>query len=200
MNKSIESEEYQYLKIVEDIIDNGELRHGRDGIITLSKFYKSMKFSLKEEIFPLITTKKMFFRGIVEELLWMIKGSTNSKDLESKGVNIWKKNGSKENLKKLGFNNREEGDLGPIYGFQWRHYGAEYTTCDEVYSGGIDQLQNCIDMIKNTPTSRRIILDSWNVKDLDKMVLPPCHVLYHFYVSNNKELSCYLYQRSGDFG
>ncbi|XP_043545265.1 thymidylate synthase [Chiloscyllium plagiosum] len=127
-------------------------------------------------------------------------GSTNSKELSEKGIRIWDANGSRDFLDKHGFSNREEGDLGPVYGFQWRHFGAEYKDMHADYSGqGVDQLQNVIDTIRNNPDDRRIIMCAWNPKDVPHMALPPCHALCQFYVCNG-ELSCQLYQRSGDMG
>uniref|UniRef100_A0A8C4X275 Thymidylate synthase n=1 Tax=Eptatretus burgeri TaxID=7764 RepID=A0A8C4X275_EPTBU len=150
--------------------------------------------------FPLLTTKRMFWKGVVEELLWFIKGSTNAKELSAKGVRIWDANGSREFLDRSGFPDREEGDLGPVYGFQWRHFGAEYTGMHTDYSGqGVDQLQQVIDAIKNNPDDRRIIMCAWNPKDLPIMALPPCHALCQFYVAD-RELSCQMYQRSADMG
>ncbi|XP_007899121.2 thymidylate synthase [Callorhinchus milii] len=150
--------------------------------------------------FPLLTTKRVFFKGVLEELLWFIKGSTNSKELSERGVKIWDANSSRDFLDKLGFMSREEGDLGPVYGFQWRHYGADYKDMHSDYTGqGVDQLQKVIDTIKNNPDDRRIIMCAWNPKDVPKMALPPCHALCQFYVLNG-ELSCQLYQRSGDVG
>ncbi|XP_070076888.1 thymidylate synthase isoform X1 [Equus przewalskii] len=150
--------------------------------------------------FPLLTTKRVFWKGVLEELLWFIKGSTNANELSCKGVKIWDANGSRDFLDSLGFSAREEGDLGPVYGFQWRHFGAEYKDMDSDYSGqGVDQLQKVINTIKTNPDDRRIILCAWNPKDLPLMALPPCHALCQFYVVNG-ELSCQLYQRSGDMG
>ncbi|KFO27108.1 Thymidylate synthase [Fukomys damarensis] len=150
--------------------------------------------------FPLLTTKRVFWKGVLEELLWFIKGSTNAKELSSKGVKIWDANGSRDFLDSLGFSSRQEGDLGPVYGFQWRHFGADYKDMDSDYSGqGVDQLQKVIDTIKTNPDDRRIIMCAWNPKDLPLMALPPCHALCQFYVVNG-ELSCQLYQRSGDMG
>jgi len=150
--------------------------------------------------FPLLTTKRVFWRGVVEELLWFIKGSTNGKELSEKGVKIWEANGSKEFLEKQGITDREEGDLGPVYGFQWRHSGAKYKDMHADYTGkGIDQLADVINTIKNNPASRRIIMCAWNPTDLKAMALPPCHCLAQFYVANG-ELSCQLYQRSADMG
>uniref|UniRef100_A0A8B9DFM5 Thymidylate synthase n=1 Tax=Anser cygnoides TaxID=8845 RepID=A0A8B9DFM5_ANSCY len=128
------------------------------------------------------------------------EGSTNAKELSAKGVKIWDANGSREFLDKQGFCTREEGDLGPVYGFQWRHFGAEYKDMHTDYSNqGVDQLKNVIDMIKTNPDDRRIIMCAWNPKDISLMALPPCHALCQFYVLNG-ELSCQLYQRSGDMG
>ena len=188
-----------YLNTVKNIIINGSLKNDRTGVGTISKFGIQIRYNLRNQ-FPLFTTKKVPFRIIAEELLWFINGSTDSELLNSKNVKIWNANGSREFLDKQGFQDRTIGDLGPVYGFQWRHFGAEYINKNTNYSGqGIDQLQNCISIIKNNPDSRRIILCAWNPIDIPKMALPPCHTLCQFYVNNNK-LSCQLYQRSGDMG
>ena len=159
-----------------------------------------MRFSLRGGSFPLLTTKKVFYRGIAEELFWFIRGSTNAKELQEKNVRIWDGNSSREFLDSLGFTSREEGDLGPVYGFQWRHFGAEYVDMHADYEGkGVDQLAEVINRIKTKPSDRRIIMCAWNPADLDKMALPPCHCLVQFYVANG-ELSCQLYQRSADMG
>lgn len=159
-----------------------------------------MRFNLRDNVFPLLTTKRVFWRGVVEELLWFIRGSTNAKELSQKDVHIWDANSSREFLDSCGFTNRKEGDLGPVYGFQWRHYGAKYQNMDTDYSGqGIDQLKQIIDKIQHSPNDRRIIMSAWNPGDISEMALPPCHCLVQFYV-NNGELSCQLYQRSADMG
>ena len=122
-----------------------------------------MRFSLADNALPLLTTKRVFWRGVVEELLWFIKGSTNALELRAKGVHIWDGNGSREYLDKIGLSHRAEGDLGPVYGFQWRHFGAEYEGVDADYTGkGVDQLKEVVNKIKNNPTDRRIILSAWN--------------------------------------
>lgn len=158
-----------------------------------------MRYSLKES-FPLLTTKRVFWRAVVEELLWFIRGSTNALELKEKNVNIWDANSTREYLDSIGLSDRVEGDLGPVYGFQWRHYGAEYKDMYTDYTGkGIDQLKNIIETLKTNPNDRRIIMCSWNPIDLPKMALPPCHCLVQFYVANG-ELSCMLYQRSADMG
>jgi thymidylate synthase len=159
-----------------------------------------MRFNLENNSFPLLTTKKMFMKGVVEELLWFLRGDTNSKNLENKGVSIWKGNSSREALDNLGFTNREDGDCGPIYGFNFRHYGAEYKDCDTNYTNcGYDQVKEVLRLLKEEPTSRRILINLWNPTSLKDTVLPACHVLYQFKVFGNK-LSCSLYQRSGDVG
>ena len=127
---------------------------------------------------------------MVEELLWFLKGDTNSTNLSKKKVKIWDGNGSREFLDKNGFTEREEGDLGPVYGFQWRHFGAEYGTMHDDYEGqGTDQIAYIIEQLKENPTNRRILLNAWNVADLDKMALPPCHILCQFYVDSESRLS-----------
>lgn len=191
--------ELQYLHLVREIIDTGVERDDRTGVGTRSLFGKSMRFNLAEG-FPLLTTKRVFWRGVVQELLWMISGSTDSKALSKEKVGIWDANGSREFLDSLGFTEREEGDLGPVYGFQWRHFGAEYIDCNTDYrEQGVDQLKNVIDTIRNNPNDRRIVLSAWNPSDLKSMVLPPCHMFCQFYVASGK-LSCQMYQRSCDMG
>ncbi|KHG12223.1 Bifunctional dihydrofolate reductase-thymidylate synthase [Gossypium arboreum] len=205
-------EEYLYLNMIQDIISEGNLKGDRTGTGTLSKFGCQMRFNLRKT-FPLLTTKacillllvsiclqKVFWRGVVEELLWFISGSTNAKVLQEKGIHIWDGNASREFLDSIGLTDREEGDLGPVYGFQWRHFGARYTDMHADYTGqGFDQLLDVIDKIKNNPNDRRIILSAWNPSDLKLMALPPCHMFAQFYVANG-ELSCQMYQRSCDMG
>lgn len=159
-----------------------------------------MRFDLRNDVMPLLTTKRVFWRAVVEELLWFVRGSTDAKELQAKNVRIWDGNSTREFLDKSGFQDREEGDLGPVYGFQWRHFGAEYKACGDDYAGqGIDQLNDVITRIRNNPNDRRIIMCAWNAADLPKMALPPCHCLVQFYVADG-ELSCQLYQRSADMG
>lgn len=193
-------DEYQYLDLVRHIINHGKRKGDRTGTGTLSVPGGMCRYSLRDGAFPLLTTKRVFWRGVVEELLWFIHAGTNSNDLARKSVHIWDKNGSKEFLEKEGFTHRNQGDLGPIYGFQWRHCGADYKSMSHDYEGmGIDQLQEVIDTIKTNPDSRRIIMSAWNVVDIPKMVLPPCHCFVQFTVEQN-ELTCILYQRSADMG
>lgn len=193
------SEEFQYLELVQNIIANGIEKSDRTGVGTKSLFGAQLRFNLQKG-FPLLTTKKVFWRGIVEELLFFIQGQTNSKILEEKGINIWKGNSSRQFLDNKKMFDREEGDIGPMYGWQWRHWGAKYIDMHTDYSGqGIDQLTQCIRLIKEDPSSRRIVMSAWNVSDMEDMVLNPCHVLVQFYVSNN-QLSCLMFQRSVDCG
>ena len=177
--------ETEYLNLLKLIVDTGELSSDRTGTGTLSLFGPHLSFSLQNNTIPLLTTKKVYWKGVVEELLWFIQGCTDSNVLNAKGVKIWNGNGSKEFLNKCGFTDRKEGDLGPVYGYQWRNWGG-------------DQLKTLINNIKTNPFSRRHILSAWNVDDIPKMVLPPCHVMAQFYIRNNK-LSCHMYQRSADF-
>jgi len=192
-------EEYLYLNAIREIIDKGTDMGDRTGVGTRSMFGKMLRFNLRNG-FPLLTTKRVFWRGVVEELLWFVGGDTNGKHLSEKGVKIWEGNGSREFLDGRGLTHREEGDLGPVYGFQWRHFGAEYVDMHTDYTGkGVDQLAECIRKIKEDPTDRRILLSAWNPADLHLMALPPCHMFCQFYVANG-ELSCLMYQRSCDMG
>lgn len=194
-------EEYQYLDAIREIIDSGAVGGDRTGVGTHAVFGRMMRYDLRTS-FPLLTTKRVFWRGVAEELLWFIKGDTNAKNLSDKGVKIWDDNGSKAFLEKNGLGHREEFDLGPVYGFQWRHFGAKYVDMHTDYSGqGVDQLAECIKKIKENPTDRRILLSAWNPADLKEMALPPCHMFCQFYVDVAKgELSCLMHQRSCDMG
>uniref|UniRef100_A0A146KM90 Thymidylate synthase n=1 Tax=Lygus hesperus TaxID=30085 RepID=A0A146KM90_LYGHE len=194
------SDEFQYLDHLYKILVGGNVREDRTGVGTLSIFGAQMRYSLADNTLPLLTTKRVFWKGICAELLWFIRGSTNAKELANEGVHIWDGNSSREFLDSVGLNDREEGDLGPVYGFQWRHFGAEYGTMHDKYEGrGVDQLRKVIERIKTKPDCRRIIMTAWNPCDIDKMALPPCHCLVQFYVHDGK-LSCQLYQRSADMG
>ncbi len=167
----------QYLDLLQHVIDKGDYRKDRTGTGTRSVFGYQMRFNL-EDGFPLITTKKLHLKSIIYELLWFLKGETNIQFLKENSVRIWNDWAD------------DKGELGPVYGYQWRSW-----TNDEGRS--IDQISQVIKAIKETPESRRLIVSAWNVGDLDKMVLPPCHVLFQFYVSGER-LSCQLYQRSAD--
>lgn len=201
----VDTDEKQYMDLVKNIIQYGKLKKTRNDI-TKGIFGYQLRYDLQEG-YPLSTVKKSYPKAIFEELMWMIRGQTDAKILQKKGVHIWDKNSSKKYLEKYGLP-YEEGDIGPGYGFQMRHYGAEYINCVMDYSGqGIDQLQNCINLIKSDPYSRRIVIDLWNSRDIHKMALPPCHMIYNFgvelYDSVNEagkrgKLNCHLLQRSWD--
>lgn len=195
----VNHQELQYISLVKELIAYGDERDDRTGIGTRSDFARQLRFTLHRH-FPLLTTKRVWFKGVVEELLWFISGSTNAKKLSERGVRIWEANGSKAFLESRSLGHREEGDLGPIYGFQWRHSGAKYIDMHTDYTGqGVDQLAECIRLIKEDPMSRRIVMSAWNPSDLNQMVLPPCHMSCQFYVANGM-LSCQMIQRSADMG
>lgn len=164
----------QYLDMLRNVMENGVDKMDRTGTGTRSVFGQQMRFDLNKG-FPLVTTKKMHLKSIIHELLWFIKGDTNIKYLQDNGVRIWNEWAD------------ENGDLGPVYGSQWRNWNGE----------GIDQLAEVVDKLKNNPNDRRIIISAWNVGKISEMKLPPCHMMFQFYVANNK-LSCMLYQRSCD--
>jgi dihydrofolate reductase/thymidylate synthase len=237
-------EEDQYLHMCRDILERGNRRGDRTGTGTLSLFGTQMRFSLRDGRLPLLTTKRTFWRGVAEELLWFVsvrvvlrldghcrlvvcyvfavggpwlsvifahtlfgtlhhrQGNTNANDLAAKDIHIWDGNGSREFLDSRGLTERAEGDLGPVYGFQWRHFGATYVDMHTDYTGqGVDQLADCIHKIMHNPEDRRIIMSAWNPADLGLMALPPCHMFCQFYVDLEKnEVSCHMYQRSADMG
>jgi thymidylate synthase len=193
-------EEYQYLDLIASIIERGVERSDRTGIGTRSIFGAQMRFSLADHMFPLLTTKRVYWRGVVEELMWFLRGETNGKILTEKGVSIWDANGSRAFLDSRGLTQREEFDLGPIYGFQWRHFGAEYVDMHTDYHHkGYDQVSEMIKTIKTNPNDRRLIISAWNPASQSQMALPPCHMFAQFYVANST-LSCLMYQRSCDMG
>ena len=198
MNK----EEHQYLDLVKEVIESGYHETGRNGK-TRVKFGHTMRFSLRDGTIPILTTKRVAIRPCFEELFWFILGSTDNTILQEKKVSIWNGNSTREFLDSRGLYNREVGDLGPVYGFQWRHFNANYVDRNSDYANkGIDQLQTIINNLKNedTRSSRRHILTAWNPCQLDEMALPPCHMICQFNVRENKYLSCALFQRSGDIG
>lgn len=190
--------ESNYINLARKVLFSGNVRKTRNSEV-YSLFGERLEFDL-EDGFPLLTTKKMFWKGIVEELMWFLKGDTNVKHLQEKGVHIWDGNTSREYLDKNGFPHLKEGDAGAIYSHQWRHFDAPYIDCDTDYSGkGFDQVQDCLNLIKNDPTSRRIIISGWNPNQFKDTSLVACHVLYQFYVDvDEKELSCMMTQRSAD--
>ena len=191
--------ESQYLNLIKKILESGETRTTRNSI-TKSIFAEKLEFDISNSI-PFITTKKLAWKTVIKELLWFLSGSTDNKKLVDQNVNIWQGNASREYMDSIGFTEREINDLGPVYGHQWRHFNAEYTNQNTDYTGkGVDQIQQVIDQLKNDPMSRRIILSAWNPSQINQMNLPPCHMFCQFYVSENKELSCQMYQRSADVG
>lgn len=193
--------EHQYCQLVNDVLSYGERRNSRNGT-TISTFAKHLKFDLRNG-FPLLTTKKMFLKGIIEELLFFLKGETNSKILEEKKVNIWKGNTSREFLDSIEMTERQEGMMGPMYGYQWRYFNSPY--CEETgrpsnSNKGIDQITNVINLLKNDPTSRRILLTDYNPEQSQLGVLYPCHsIIIQFYVQDNN-LDTFCYNRSSDIG
>lgn len=167
----------QYLDLCKHVLESGSVKEDRTGTGTISTFGYQMRFDLKEG-FPLLTTKKLHLKSIIHELIWFLRGDTNVKYLQENGVRIWNEWAD------------ENGELGPVYGHQWRSWaGADGET--------VDQIAKLIDQIKNNPDSRRLIVSAWNPADVDKMALPPCHCFFQFYVADGK-LSCQLYQRSAD--
>jgi thymidylate synthase len=194
--------EYQYLHLIHKIIENGTLETGRNGN-TYSMFGHNMRFSLADGIVPFLTTKRVAWKTCLKELIWFIRGQTDNMILQNQGVHIWDGNGSREFLDSRGLTSNREGDLGPVYGHQWRHFNAQYSTCDADYTGkGVDQLAEIIKCLKDPAqrSSRRMLMTAWNPCQLNEMALPPCHVLCQFHVKSGKYLSCSLYQRSCDVG
>lgn len=211
IRKEKQHEEYKYLHLLQKILDEGIIKGDRTGTGTKSIFGTRLTFDLRNSL-PVLTTKKVYWKGVVEELLWFIRGDTDSKKLEAKGVNIWKGNTSREFLDKKCLD-YPEGEIGPGYGFQWRHWGADYegarysykdtptdfkwATKKCLFGNGVDQLAKVVDTLRKNPNDRRMIVSAWNVPVIDKMALPPCHLLYQFDVSDG-HLNCQWYQRSVD--
>ena len=201
-----------YLDLLKDILENGETKNDRTGVGTLSVFGRQLRFDLRKG-FPAVTTKKLAWKACVGELLWFIEGSNDERRLAEithgtrEGVvTIWTPNALAPYWKDKA---KFDGDLGPVYGVQWRHWNKYRIEKDmgSAHKGGtrlavdqieVDQLKNLIDGLKNDPNGRRHILSAWNVGELDQMALPPCHVMSQFYVNKNRELSCHMYQRSVD--
>ena len=192
----------QYHNLIRNVIGNGELKKTRNGA-TVSLFGQQMVFNLNNNFVPVLTTKQVAWKTCIRELLWFISGDTDNETLTKMDVKIWNGNADEDFKKSRGLEYENKGDLGPIYGHQWRHFNAQYNDCKSDYSNqGIDQLQNIIDTLKDPEEkfSRRLIMSAWNPCQLDEMALPPCHVLTQYHVNKKDELSCLLFQRSGDVG
>ena len=193
-------EEYQFINLLKDLLEEGKLEEGRNGK-TIRGVGSAMHFSLENGKLPVQTTKKSAWKTCIKELLFFCKGQTDNKILNEQNVHIWDGNTTPEFIKSRGLKNYVAGDIGPLYGYNYRHWGAPYSSCNEDYTGkGIDQLQQVIDNLKNPETrnSRRHVISAWNPATLDKGVLPPCHILFQFIVTDGNKLSCLLYQRSCD--
>jgi thymidylate synthase len=213
--QKFQHEEYQYLNLLENILENGTWEEGRNGK-TKSIFGHSMRFSLKDGKIPILTTKKTAWKTCLKELLWFIRGETDNKLLKDQGVHIWDANTSREFLDTRGLTLTREDLIGPGYGYQWRFFNANYNCFtgkrlldddpNDVHKEtkafkGVDQLQKIIDALKDPKqrNSRRLVMSAWNPVQLDQMALPPCHILCQFNVHDGNKLSCAMYQRSGDF-
>lgn len=194
--------EQAYLNLVSNVLEKGLKEEGRNGI-TISTFGETMVFDLTDNTIPLLTTKKVAWKTCFRELMWFIRGQTDNTILQTQNVKIWNENASRDFLDSRGLHNLQENDLGPVYGHQWRHFNSPYSDCDTDYTGkGVDQLENIITMLKDPAqrNSRRILMTAWNPCQIDEMALPPCHVMVQFKVANKTNLSCILFQRSGDIG
>lgn len=183
----------QYLDLLHLILQHGREREDRTGTGTLGIFGHQMRFDLRAG-FPLLTTKKLHVRSIIHELLWMLRGETHVASLQKAGVSIWDEWGTPEQTSRFG---RQAGDLGPVYGHQWRNFGATPNPDGTYAPDGFDQIAHVVDQIRKNPHSRRLVVTGWNPAEANQVALPPCHTLFQLYVQDG-ELSCQLYQRSGD--
>jgi thymidylate synthase len=224
MTDNKNGEEQQYLDLIREVLETGELEQGRNGD-TIASFGHMMRFSLKDGKIPLLTTKQVAWKTCFKELMWFLRGETDIKELQKQNVHIWDANSTREFLDSRGLTNYPEGVLGPVYGYQWRHFNAPYICGKDIphwsrieesepmYSlmervekppsyAGVDQLQKIIAALRDPVErkSRRLILTAWNPQQINQMALPPCHVLAQFRVRGGNRLSCALYQRSGDIG
>lgn len=183
----------QYLDLLQRILREGSPRDDRTGTGTIALFGHQMRFDLAAG-FPLLTTKKVHFNSVLHELLWFLSGSTNVAPLQEKGVRIWNEWATEEQCARFG---RAAGELGPVYGHQWRNFGATRQADGSYASDGVDQIARLIEQIRTNPSSRRLIVSGWHPGEADQVALPPCHTLFQFFVESGR-LSCQLYQRSGD--
>jgi thymidylate synthase len=182
-----------YLELLDRILTEGSVRQDRTGTGTVGIFGHQMRFDLADG-FPLLTTKKLHLRSIIHELLWFLSGETHVGPLQEKKVRIWNDWATAEQTARFG---RKEGDLGPVYGHQWRNFGATLKPDGTYERDGVDQIQRALDTIRDNPYSRRILVTGWNPEESDQVALPPCHTIFQFYVQEGR-LSCQLYQRSAD--
>ena len=192
-NNKQRKNEQAYLDLLHLVLTEGTEKGDRTGTGTLSHFGAQLRFNLADG-FPLLTTKKVHFKSIVYELFWFLSGSTHVDYLQANGVRIWNEWSTAEQTARF---NRPAGDLGPVYGHQWRNYGASQREDGSYNNDGVDQITQVIEQIKTNPNSRRLIVSGWNPSEADQVALPPCHTLFQFFVADNK-LSCQLYQRSAD--
>jgi thymidylate synthase len=179
----------QYHELLKSILANGNEHNDRTGVGTVSHFGYQTRFDLRDG-FPIVTTKRVPFRWIAEELFWFLSGDTNEANLRAKGVDIWAEWADEEHTRRF---NREAGDLGPVYGYLWRSFGGDYPKRD-----GVDQIASLLDEIQRNPNSRRLIVTGWDPRQADRVDLPPCHTLFQFKVEERRLLHCQLYQRSAD--
>lgn len=186
-------QEEGYLQLMRNILEHGEERRGRNGV-TKSIFGNRLEFDFRKG-FPLLTTKRVFWRGVVEELFWFLRGSTNANELKDKGVHIWDGNSTREFLDSVGLMDVPEGHIGAAYGYQWRYSGADFPST----ANGVDQVRYLLEELTNNPHGRRAVLNAWNPKQLHLMALPPCHMSYQFFIGN-EGLSCMMMMRSCDVG
>ena len=192
------SGEVQYLRLLRKVLCTADKRQTRNSI-TRSSFGERLVIDLSDGTVPLLTSKKMAWKTVLRELFWFVRGDTDNAKLQAENVHIWDANASREFLDSRGLTDRPVNDLGPVYGFQWRHFGADYVDCHTDYSGrGVDQLEECRRLICEDPHSRRILFTAWNPSALSQMALPPCHLLGQWYVKDDGRLWLQLYQRSGD--
>jgi len=182
-----------YLDLLALLLEKGKTRGDRTGTGTLGLFGHQMRFDLREG-FPLVTTKKVHLKSIIHELLWFVQGETHVEPLQAVGVSIWDEWATADQCARFG---RGPGDLGPVYGHQWRNFGATSLADGSYAKDGVDQLRHVVDQIRTNPNSRRLIVSGWNPREAEQVALPPCHTLFQFYVQDG-ELSCQLYQRSAD--
>ncbi|MDH3491915.1 MAG: thymidylate synthase [Acidobacteriota bacterium] len=179
----------QYQKLLQHILDTGTRHEDRTGVGTISSFGYQTRFDLREG-FPIVTTKRVPFRWVAEELFWFLSGDTNEANLRERGVDIWKEWADEEHTSRFG---RKEGDLGPVYGYLWRSFGGQYPE-----RNGFDQIEWLLNEIETNPNSRRLIVSGWDPEQADQVDLPPCHTFWHLKIANGKTLHCQLYQRSAD--